>query len=178
MKTIVFVAFLAAAGCSKKGPDCEASIGKGLDSFAAQVKSSASDPKMLDVIGKLRGALTQRCTEDKWPDEVVACFATVTKREDMKRCQAKLGEEQRTKLQNEIRQVMMGSMGSMSPNLPGHPATLGSAAAVGSGAPEAPGAAAGSPAPGAAAPGAGSAGTPTPSAPAGSAAPAAGSSGW
>jgi hypothetical protein len=186
MKTIAFVALLAAAGCSKKTPDCDASIGKGMDNFAASVKTSAPNPQLqetrLTMISKLRGTLTQRCNEDKWPAEAVTCFTTVGSMKDMQTCQAKLSDEQRTKLVNEIRQVMMGSMGSMRmPNgLPGHPPMLGSA---GSGGPEAtggmPGSHAGSaPAPAVPAGSAQAPASPAPPAPAGSAAPVAGSGGW
>lgn len=188
MKTMVFVALLAAAGCSKKSSDCDASIGKGMDSFAATVKASAP-PQMqearLTVISKLRGTLTQRCTEDKWPADVVSCFTTVVSMKDMQTCQAKLNEEQRTKLVSEIRQVMMSSMGSMRmpPGLPGHPPMLGSAGAGGSGASGGMPGAHADPAPGSAAVPAGSTGAPattSPPGPAGSAAPApaAGSNGW
>jgi hypothetical protein len=171
MKTIVLVAllaFLAAAGCSKKTSDCDAAIGKGIDNFAASVKTEAPNPQVqetrLTVIGKLRGALTQRCTEDKWPAEVVSCFRTVVSMKDMQGCQAKLGEAQRSKLLTQVRQVMMGSMGPRMPvGMSGHPPMLagsGGAAPVGSAAPPAGGSAApeasGSAAPGgAAAPGAG-----------------------
>jgi hypothetical protein len=198
MKMIVFVALLAAVGCSKKTSDCDASIGKGLDNFAASVQASAPNPQMqetrLKIISKLRGTLTQRCNEDQWPAEVVSCFTTVASMKDMQSCQAKLSNEQHTKLVNEVRQVMMGSAGSMRmpSGVPGHPPML----TPGSGAPEASGAMPGAPA-GAAAPPAGAAGppagsaappaasvqapaSPAPPAAAGSAAPsrAAGSNGW
>src|SRR5512140_431519 len=135
MKTIVLVALLAAAGCSKKTSDCEAAIGKGMDNFASEIKTTAPDPKMqemrMGVITKLRGALTQRCNEDKWPAEVVACFNTVHGMKDMQGCQVKLNDAQRAKLMNEIREVMMSTMGARMPaGLAGHPATLtGSSAA-------------------------------------------------
>ncbi len=180
MKMIVFVALLAAAGCSKKAAsDCDASIAKGMDSFEAAVKASMSNPQMqenrMTMLTKLRGTLTQRCNEDKWPAEVVTCFTTVASMKDMQACQAKLSEEQRTKLIAEIRQVMMSSMGSMRmPNgVPGHPPGL---APGGSGAPETTGGAPGAPA-GSAAPPAGSAAAPTSPAPAGSAAGSAAGSG-
>lgn len=158
MKTIVLVVLLAAAGCSKKTSDCDASINKGIDNFAASVKTESPNPQVqetrLTVIGKLRGALTQRCMEDKWPAQVVSCFRTVVSMKDMQACQAKLGEAQRSKLLTQIRQVMMGSLGPRMPvGMSGHPPMLagsggaapeGSAAppAVGSAAPEAGGSAA------------------------------------
>jgi hypothetical protein len=82
----------------------------------------------MNVIGKLRGRLTERCNEDKWPPEVVSCFATVASLKEMQACQGKLNEDQRTKLLSEIRQVMMGARGDsrMPPGLGGHPPMLGS----------------------------------------------------
>jgi hypothetical protein len=158
MKMIVFVALLAAAGCSKKTADCEASIGKGMDNLEASVKAAKSNPQMQDnrltVLTKLRGTLTQRCNEDKWPAEVVSCFATVVSMKDMQGCQAKLSNDQRSKLVTEIRQVMVGSMGAMRMpgGVPGHPPMLAPGSA--GGAPGAPGGdTPGSPAGSAAAPG-------------------------
>ena len=180
MKMIVLVAVLAAAACSKKRSDCDAAIAKAMDNFAASIKADSPNPQVQDtrlhVIGKLRGTLTQRCTEDKWPAEVVSCFATVVAMKDMQACQARLAEAQRTKLLAEIRQVMMGSMGPrmMPSGMAGHPATLaGSGAPSGAAAPAGAGGSAAPPVGGAAAsPASGSAAAP----PAGSAAaPAAGS---
>lgn len=116
MKTIMFVVLLAAAGCSKKGSDCDASIGKGIDTFAATIKASAPNPQIqenkLGRLGKLRGTLTQRCTEDKWAPEVVSCFATVAAMKDLQACQQKLSTDQRTRLLAEVREIQMSTMGT------------------------------------------------------------------
>ena len=127
MKTIVLVALLAAAGCTKKGSDCDASIAKGIEALSATVKDRAPNPQMqenmMNIIGKLKVTLTQRCTEDKWAPEALSCFTTVTSQKDMRGCEEKLTPEQRTKLTAEIQQVMMSSM-RMPPGA-GHPPTLG-----------------------------------------------------
>jgi hypothetical protein len=171
MKTIVFVALLAAAGCSKQASDCETSINKGMDNFAASVKTAGLNPAMqtarMDVVTKLRTTLTQRCNEDKWPAEVVSCFTTVATMKEMQACQSKLSNEQRTKLVGEIRQIMMGAM-RMPNGVPGHPSTLAPGGA-GSAAPDGSGGMAGShpdPAAGSAAPASGSAPATPPAPPA------------
>jgi hypothetical protein len=127
MKMIMFVALLAAAGCSKKGSDCEVSIGQGIEGFAATIKAKAPNPQIqeskLGMLGKLRGTLTQRCTEDKWAPEVVSCFATVAAMKDMQACQQKLSTDQRTRLLQEVRGIMVTSMGArVSSDLAGAPA--------------------------------------------------------
>ena len=169
MKTIVLVALLAAVGCSKKTSDCDAAISKGMDNFASSIKTDAPNAQAqetrLTVISKLRVTLTQRCNEDKWPAEVVSCFTTVSRKKDMQACQAKQGEAQRTKLLTEIRQVMMGSLGSRMPSgTAGHPTMLAGSGDPG-GTPAAPSgtpAMAGSPSPASGSPAAG--GTPAPAA--------------
>jgi hypothetical protein len=167
MKTIMFVALVAAAGCSKKGSDCDASIGKGIDNFAATIKASAPNPQIqenkLSMLGKLRGTLTQRCTNDKWSPEVVSCFATVATMKDMQACQGKLSSEQRTRLLDEVREIMMSTMGARMPSVRAGdelPGGAGSSGAAPAGASAAPVGSAAAPAGSAAAP-----------APAGSAAP-------
>jgi len=176
MKTMWLVALLAAAGCSKKTADCEASIGKGTDTLASEIKTrAASNPQrrdaMLSRIGKLKTALTQHCTEDHWSPEALACFTTVASRDDLVACGDKLTDEQRGKMRAELGDLRRGSR---MPGMPGHPAML-----AGSNAPPAPGADGAGPGSGAASPGSApvTAGSVAPPAGAGSAvaSPAAGS---
>jgi hypothetical protein len=190
MKKIVLVALLAvAAGCGSKktGSDCDAAIAKGIENFSKNVKEHAPNPqiveRMMGMMDKLKGVLTERCKADSWSPEVVSCFTTVNNRKDMQACQSKLSPEQASKLTTEITQVMMSSGGMgmgqrMPPGMAGHPDTLaGSGAGAAGGAAAAPGAPAGSPDPSAA--GAAPSGTPAapaaPAAPAGNATPPAGS---
>lgn len=192
MKKIMLVALLAAAaacGSKKSGSDCDAAIAKGIENFSKNVKEHAPNPqiveRMMGMVDKLKGVLTERCKADNWPPEVVSCFTTVNNRKDMQACQSKLTPEQASKLTAGITQVMMGAGGMgmgqrMPPGMAGHPDTLapnpGAGAAPGApgagGAPPAadPSAAAGSGAPAAAPPA--TSGTP---APAGNPPPAAGS---
>jgi len=180
MKKIVLVVLLVAAACGNKNKvsECDASIAKGIDGFTAALKSrGAANPqmqdRMMEAMAKLRNALTQRCTEDKWPPEVVSCFTIVTSMKDMQTCQSKLTEEQRAKLRADLNEVMAGMRAPRMPDgVPGHPSGL-----AGSGDPGAgnPGSAGGSAAPaGVPAPGVGPGGpaNPTEPPPAGSAAPA------
>jgi hypothetical protein len=179
MKTIMLVALLAAAGCSKKSSDCDASISKGVSTLAETIKSRTTGPQQeanLAIIDKLKGTLIKHCNEDKWPAEVASCFTTVTNQRDMRACQDKLSTDQKTKLSTEIQQIMLGSM-RMPPGT-GHPSTLSGSGTPGTD----PGSPAGSAAPpptappaaAPAAPPAGSAAAAPPAAAAGSA----GSGGW
>ena len=117
MKTIVLVAILAAAGCSKK--------------------SRAANPQMQnslnEMVAKMRTTLTQRCKDDGWSAEAVDCYGKLTTQAEMRGCEQKLTDEQRTKLRTEIRQAM--SSMRMTLGGPGHPPMLGSG-----GPPAAPGA--------------------------------------
>ena len=189
MKKILLVVLLVAAGCTKKGgADCDAAIGKGMDSFTANMKEHAPNPQILErmmgMVDKLKSTLTERCKADGWSADATTCFATVTNRKDMQGCQDKLTPDQKSKLTTELTQVMMGAMGGqrpggmggMPPGVAGHPGTLapggGSDSAAPAGAAPAPGAAPAAPA----APAAGG-GSATPPA-AGGAAAGSGSGGW
>ena len=168
MKMIVFVALLAAAGCSKKKSDCEVSIAQGIANFAPTIKTSAASPQIqedkLARLDKLKGALTLRCTTDKWAPEAVACFASVTSLQAMKACEAKLTGEQHTKLDEDVREIFMSSMGGRMPGGPaGNPSTPPGSGSGDQGGPAAGPAGSGA-APGGSAP-------PAAPAPAGSAAP-------
>ena len=160
MKMIVFVALLAAAGCSKKKPaDCDSAISKGVDNFASEIKKGTAKPEIqankLAILDKIRTTLTQRCTEDKWAPEAQACFASSSSMPAMQLCQKKLTDEQRTKLNDDLREITMNQMGKrMPPDVAGHPATLSGSGGAGDtgGAAVAPAGAGAAPAGGGAAP--------------------------
>jgi hypothetical protein len=160
MKTILLMAALALVGCKKKtetsaaeGPSCA-------DAIAKAVGAMPGGPGGGTVQAQLKELMTRRCTEDKWPAEVVSCYATqVTDMASMKTCREKLPQDKQTALMTEIRGVMMGASGAGGGPMHGapsaHPAAAGSAA-PGSAAPgsaAAGSAAAGSAAAGSAAPG-------------------------
>ena len=156
LHAMLLSAVLASAACSKKAPDCDAAIAKGIDSYLTAMKSQMPNPQIVDAMGaKFKEAFTERCKADKWSAEVVTCFATVATAMDLKTCQQKLTGDQQAKLQSELREAgtrMRGSMGGgphMPAGMPGHPAALsggsGAPAAPGPGAPPAPGGAAAAP---------------------------------
>jgi hypothetical protein len=134
MKTIMLIALLAAVGCGGKkgaetadtGSECADAINKGMDGMAAAIKargSNAEVPEALQsILGKLRTALTERCSQDKWSPEALACYKTVTSQPEVRACQSKLTVDQRTKLSTQLRQVMMGGM--QMPQGMGHPPAL------------------------------------------------------
>src|SRR5262245_51169199 len=102
MNKIVLLALLYAAGCSKKGPDCATAVGTGMDRYVATAQKAAAGTPLAEAAArmgdKLKVAMTQRCTEDKWQSEAVACFAAVTKAADLKACEHKLNRDQRARL--------------------------------------------------------------------------------
>lgn len=176
MKKIVLlvrIALLAAAGCSKQGPDCSAAVGKGVDGYVASVKKAAASSPRLDITkiaDKLKAAMTQRCNDDKWQPDVVTCVGNAASSDDLNACEDKLTRDQKTKLGTVVYPIMMGGMGAsgsrMPPGLEGHPPMLGGSS---NGSAAAPGDSEGASAP------AGSAAAPAPT-PSGTPAPPSG--GW
>lgn len=117
------LALSALSGCSKKGGGADAcgdSVAKGVDTMMAagqkRMESSGSmapemKAKMDEAATKLKAAITARCTEDKWPAEVIDCYGKATSREDLKACRAKLPSDASQKLQADEMKVMMSTMG-------------------------------------------------------------------
>jgi hypothetical protein len=142
MKTILFCTALAFLGCKKgsSASDCAGAVTKGVDTMmAAGAKRMESAPadmkaKMEAASVKLKGVMTNRCTEDKWTADVISCYAAAEKREDLRNCRAKLPPDQAAKLQKEEMDVMMGAgfggmrggggMGHMGDGSGGHPEML------------------------------------------------------
>jgi hypothetical protein len=52
--------------------------------------------------------LAKRCTEDKWPQEVIDCYAAAASQKDFQTCRMKLPQDQAQKLQADQMQVMFG----------------------------------------------------------------------
>jgi hypothetical protein len=130
MKTIGLILALSLfAGCKKGGSsasNCSEAIGKGVDKMIAlrkekmdqsqmppemKAKMEERAKKMDEVSGQLKQAITNRCTEDKWPDEVIKCYGNAASMEELRGCREKLPADQQAKLKNEEMQVMMKSMG-------------------------------------------------------------------
>jgi hypothetical protein len=132
MKTIgLLIALSLFAGCKKGGSaasQCSDAVGKGVDKMIAMRKQkleeqgSALAPelkarmeersqKMGEVAGALKTAITNRCTEDKWPADIIKCYGDASSMEELRGCRQKLPQDQQAKLQNDEMQVMMKTMG-------------------------------------------------------------------
>jgi hypothetical protein len=126
MKAILFCSALALVAACKKGSSassCADAINKGVDTMmAAGAKRMEGAPpdmkaKMEETAVKLKGVITNRCTEDKWPADVVDCYSKAQKRSDLRDCRSKLPQDQQAKLQSEETQVMMSAgFGGMRPH--------------------------------------------------------------
>src|ERR1700710_2512169 len=145
MKAILFCSALALVGFGcKKGSSassCADAINKGVDTMmAAGAKRMEGAPpamkaKMDETAVKLKGVITNRCTEDKWSADVIDCYSKAQKRTDLRDCRNKLPEDQQQKLQAEEQGVMMGAgfggvapHGDMGSGMADHP-PMGSAVA-------------------------------------------------
>lgn len=132
MKTIgLLLALSLFAGCKKGGSaasQCSDAVSKGVDKMIAMRKQKLDEQgsnlppelkarmderskKMGEVAGALKQAITNRCTEDKWPEDVIKCYDTASSMEELRACRQKLPQDQQTKLQAEEMQVMMKTMG-------------------------------------------------------------------
>ncbi|HET9992756.1 MAG TPA: hypothetical protein VFQ65_29680 [Kofleriaceae bacterium] len=125
MKAILFCSALALVACKKgsSASSCADAINKGVDTMmAAGAKRMEGAPpemktKMEETAVKLKGVMTNRCTEDKWSADVIDCYSKAEKRADLRDCRAKLPQDQQAKLQSEETQVMMGAgFGGMRPH--------------------------------------------------------------
>jgi hypothetical protein len=137
MKAILFCSALALVACKKgsSASSCADAINKGVDTMmAAGAKRMENAPpemktKMEEASVKLKGVITNRCTEDKWSADVIDCYAKAQKREDLRDCRSKLPQDQQAKLQSEEVQVMMGAgFGGMRPHGDMGGSAMGSAA--------------------------------------------------
>ncbi len=78
--------------------------------------------KQLDALApRLRAVIANRCVDDKWPGEVIACYAKVTSMDEARACRAKLSPEQQATVQRDEVELMTSE---------GGPPGFGSAAAV------------------------------------------------
>lgn len=99
-------------------PTCAEAIAKGIAGFGSGAEASG-------IKEKLQAVYTKRCTEDKWPADVLRCYAGAVGMSAMKLCRGKLPAEQGTKLQAEIMGVMAGGAGQTPPAGHGGPVPVG-----------------------------------------------------
>lgn len=107
--------------------DCATSIDKALDAMTSGQSMQGIDA----VKGQLRGVYVKHCETNKWPADVLACFAGASGMPSIKACREKLPPEQAQAISAEIRQIMMGAAGGG-----GGPMHGGGAAPHGGGAPQ------------------------------------------
>ncbi|MBX3154674.1 MAG: hypothetical protein KF773_01655 [Deltaproteobacteria bacterium] len=114
MKTLTICAMaLAMAACGGKKDDAKKEEAKDDALTCAQVADkavAALGDRGGPVKDKLRPIYEERCTQDKWPADVMACFATASGFEALQGCRQRLVFEPREKLIQQIRGVM-GAMG-------------------------------------------------------------------
>jgi hypothetical protein len=119
MKAILFVSALVLVGCSKKekeggaaaGDPCGAAINGAVDRMIASNKDKGGPPQANEIAEKLRTLMTTRCRDDKWPDDVIACYGTASDQPSMRTCRQKLPPELAQKLQIDIMKVMSAGAG-------------------------------------------------------------------
>jgi hypothetical protein len=152
-------AALALGGCEKKEPAGAAAGGDGAVTCASAIAKAVralpagTSPAAGDVQSQLAGALTTRCTEDKWPASVIKCYDGATGMAAMTACRKQLAPELAERAVADIRAAMMAGAAAMGA---AHGAAAAGAAAAGAAAAGA--GAAGAAAAGAAAAAAGAAG--------------------
>jgi hypothetical protein len=134
MKTLSLVSISLAlglsigpAGCGSKGgsaAECASAADKGVSTMLTMVKArmeqSGATPEQMtqvtEAIGKLKDVIVKHCVDDKWPKEVIDCYANASSQPEFKACREKLPQDAAQKLQTDE----MGVMGSMMKGMRGH----------------------------------------------------------
>jgi hypothetical protein len=133
-KLIWIIAAVALVACSKKSddagkgaaaggvgtmagggevPTCAAAAGKAISTLGAGMEASGLKEKLL-------GIYTTRCTEDKWPAEVIQCYDAAAGMPGMTACRGTLPPEMGQKLITAIRAAMAGAAATMGRPPMGH----------------------------------------------------------
>lgn len=116
-KASLCAALLAVSGCSKKVDDAGGSApavavaacadaAKGVDQMMA--RGGGGGGPMAERGDRLKAIIVKHCGDDRWPADVIDCYAKASSMPDMKACRSKLPAEQSQRLQGEIMQAMMG----------------------------------------------------------------------
>jgi hypothetical protein len=135
----------------KGSPECDEALGKwmevaraaGREQLEQRLGSATAEAKERAERGLERGeknmikvkvALSKRCTEDKWPGEVLDCMKAITDRKEIFACLNKLPPEQQEKAKADANAARMGGrrpgMGGGPNGMgggPGMPPPMGSA---------------------------------------------------
>lgn len=119
---LALMAALATTGCSKKSETGTAAGGPSCADAVSKAVNAMPGPGGGEVKPKLQQIMTTRCTEDKWPADVINCYATqVSDMASMKKCREMLPQDAQQKMMGEIRAVMMSAGGGGPMHGPGGP---------------------------------------------------------
>lgn len=124
IRILVFAASVAAVGCNSSRDDsedkCAKAANKAVDQVIATRKAqveahSGNLPTgMQDRLAwldtqtnALKNVLAKRCTEDKWAEDVIDCYAAARSQKDLQICRRKLPQGQAAQLQQDQVQAMV-----------------------------------------------------------------------
>jgi len=112
-KLISIALILGLVACSKSGgggasaDSCTEAVTKGLDGMMSGRQGPPEMAEQMKVISeKLRSIYVSACQADKWPAEVLNCFAAAKDQPSIKKCREALPPEQAQKIQARIMEVM------------------------------------------------------------------------
>jgi hypothetical protein len=132
MKRAAIAVLLVAGACGKtqetpsSAASCATAAKSAVETMVKRAKDRiASSPMPEDIRAKMEertnkldelrprfvALITNRCTDDKWPADVVNCYGKAAGVEDMRACRGKLAQELQNKLMREEMDLMAGAMG-------------------------------------------------------------------
>lgn len=132
MRTPLAIAF-ALCACGKRAEDpkaaCASAANRGVTAMVSRATerlATADVPddaravmterttKLRELAPKLKAVFTNRCVEDKWPRDVIDCYASASAVDEMRACRGKLPPGASTALMKDEMDLMAGTMGPAS----------------------------------------------------------------
>lgn len=127
---LVVLAAILSIGCKSSAPDaatrCAEAARKGSDAMLARAQERLATSKLpdgvrarmeertrqLEVLApRLAAVLANRCIDDRWSADVIACIASASDMDAQRSCRANLPAEHQAKLQQEELALLAGEMG-------------------------------------------------------------------
>lgn len=130
MRLVVALLLASVLACGNKSTSattkCADAAQKGVDAMVARARERAQSAqlpadvrakidertkKLEELAPRLRAVITNRCVDDKWPADVIDCYAKVTSIDESRACRAKLSAEQQAKVQKDELDLFSGAQG-------------------------------------------------------------------
>lgn len=108
-RVALVVSVVMALGCKKGGASDAPTCGPAIEGLVARMHTNADGPELDEARSNYKAVLSNRCAEDRWSVEALACIQVAPSEDEFEKCRYKnLSQEQQDKLNRATQSISFG----------------------------------------------------------------------